>query len=288
MGTRAAWPGAGGGAGDLSPAVLAHVPGFGPGEALPSVSALSGGSANRSFLVETRAGRFVVRLHAQDSVLDAGARAREVAVHTLAARVGLAPRIIWASDAGYALITEHVDGRVWSGHDVEEPAQLRKLCATWRALRELPPPRIARFDAAATARRYRAAIHPADEADGRALDASLEEAVGLANALAAEGRAVTPVHGDPHVSNIVEEAGRLLLIDWEYATLADPLVDPGCLLAYYPAVRPMAQRVLEWSGLHSTADVPALLRTCRLYELLTLLWSRATAASGADPAESAD
>jgi thiamine kinase len=282
---------AGAGAGrDLTAAVLAHVPGLEPGESPASVEPLAGGLANRSMLVTTRAGRFVVRLHERPDIVGAEARRREAVLHGLAARAGLAPPVVWTSENGTVLVTEYVEGRAWSASDVRDPSQLRRLCEAWQTLRALPVPALAPFDAAGVARRYRSAIVASDEDDARRLDAASAEAVELARAIAAEGRAPTIVHGDPHFANIIDDGKRLALVDWEYAALADPLADAGCLLAYYPAVRPLAGRLLEWSGLAARADVAALDRVRRLYELLTSLWTRMVeaAASGAGAGESAD
>jgi aminoglycoside phosphotransferase (APT) family kinase protein len=269
---------------------LAHVPGLAPGETPVAVESLAGGLANRSLLVTTRAGRFVVRTRERPHILGIDAHRREAHLQRLAAGAGLAPGIVWASDHGDVLVTEYVAGRVWSAHDMQDPSGLRRLCAAWRALRALPLPEFEPFDGVATAKRYRDTIVATDADDARHLDAAADEAVRLARAIRAEGRAPTIVHGDPHHSNVVDDGARVKLIDWEYAALADPLVDPGCLLAYYPAARTFAARLLEWSGLSAVADVAALDRVRRLYELLSLLWARALGPrpSGADDGESAD
>jgi aminoglycoside phosphotransferase (APT) family kinase protein len=281
--------GAGGG-GDVTAAALAHVPGLAPGETPASIETLPGGLANRSVLVTTRAGRFVVRTHERHGILDAASRRRERLLQTIAANAGLAPRVVSTSEEGDLLVTEYVPGRVWSARDVQDPAQIRRLCASWRALHGLRAPELDPFDGVATAMRYRAAIVERDGEDARRLDAAVDEAVQLALTIAAEGRAPTIIHGDPHHANLVEDGSRVVLVDWEYAALADPLVDPGCLLAYYPAARAFASRILEWSGLTTLADPAALDRVRRQYELLSMLWTRALAPapSGVRGPESAD
>jgi aminoglycoside phosphotransferase (APT) family kinase protein len=260
------------------------------GEPPESIETLPGGLANRSVLVTTRTGRFVVRTQEHPHVLGVEARRREVSIQTLAANAGIAPRIVWASEEGDVLVTEYVPGRAWGAQDMGDPEQLRRLCAVWRALRTVPAPALEPFDGAATATRYRAAIVGTEGDDARRLDAARDEAVRLARAIAAEGRAPTIIHGDPHHANVVDDDTHVRLVDWEYAALADPLGDPGCLLAYYPSGRTFASQILGWSGLDDIADVAALDRVRRLYELLSMLWSRvvALAQSGARAGESAD
>jgi aminoglycoside phosphotransferase (APT) family kinase protein len=290
MVTRASGPAGARGSGDVTAAVLAHVPGLAPGEAPASIETLPSGLANRSVLVTTRAGRFVVRAHERPHVLGVEARRREVMLQTLAAKAGLAPRVLWSSEEGDALVTAYVPGRAWTARDMHDPAQVRRLCEAWRVLHALRSPELEPFDGAATAMRYRAAIVEQGGDDARGLDAAVDEAVQLARTLAAEARAPTIVHGDPYHGNVVDDGSRIVLVDWEYAAFADPLVDPGCLLAYYPAARPFAAEMLEWSGLATAADTAALDRVRRQYELLSMLWRRALTPppSGAGDAESAD
>ena len=74
-----------GGAGMIAGELLQHVPGCEDGDAPYSQELIGGGKVNRSFLVRTRRGRFVVRLNenaASDPGLD---RERELALHTAAA-----------------------------------------------------------------------------------------------------------------------------------------------------------------------------------------------------------
>ena len=75
---------------------LQHVPGCENGDAPYSQELLGGGKVNRSFLVRTRRGRFVVRLNENTDVDPGLDRAREIALHTVAAGAGIAPHIIYA------------------------------------------------------------------------------------------------------------------------------------------------------------------------------------------------
>ena len=86
----------------------------------------------------------------------------------------------------------------------------------------------------------------------------------------------TLFHSDPHHSNLIElEDGRLLLIDWEYAAVGDPLFDVACVLAYYPAATPHALRLLQAAGLAAQATPEMLEHEVWLYSLLGYLWYRA-------------
>lgn len=70
------------------------------------------------------------------------------------------------------------------------------------------------------------------------------------------------IHGDYHIGNcIFGEAGELkAIVDWEMATLGDPLVDLGRLLISWPAngeARPQTMRVTPLAGFASREDMIA-------------------------------
>jgi aminoglycoside phosphotransferase (APT) family kinase protein len=274
----------------LSAAVLARVPGLEQGGAPLAVSRLSGGTVNRSRLVRTARGAFVVRAGGAHAARDEEDRRREIWLHTAAAAAGLAPRVVWSDASDGVLITEYAPGRVWSAADMAEAQQLVRLGERLRALHALPPLAIEPFDAAATARRYRDGILATDAADAGQLDAWVEEAAKVELRLHAEGRTPTLIHGDLHASNVID-GEQLMLVDWEYGGLADPLYDVACILAYEPVARPHAPTLLAAAGLALLAGAESVAGATRLYKLLSLLWARAAwqgKPSGAGFGESAD
>ena len=110
--------------------LLQHVPGCEDGELPYSQELIGGGKVNRSFLVRTRRGRFVVRLN-ENAAADPGLdRERELALHT---RGGAAPAsrrtVVYAAPDRSCLITEFVDGRLWTPHYFTRMRDLRSLGA---------------------------------------------------------------------------------------------------------------------------------------------------------------
>lgn len=70
------------------------------------------------------------------------------------------------------------------------------------------------------------------------------------------------IHGDYHIGNcIFSEEGRLnAIVDWEMATLGDPLIDLGRLLVSWPdggAAKPQTMRVMPLDGFPSRAEMIA-------------------------------
>jgi aminoglycoside phosphotransferase (APT) family kinase protein len=267
-------------AGDL----LLRVPGCEDGDPPYSQELIGGGRVNRSFLVRTRRGRFVVRLNdntASDPGLD---RDRELLLHSAAATAGIAPAVVYAAPDRSCLITEFLDGRLWTPHYFSRMRDLRSLGQRLRALHAVAPPAVAKFDPLSAARRYAETVlqHDADEA-GRI---NLLLAHG-AEALARSGWAKrTPgiVHGDLHHGNVLT-ADRVYFIDWEYAQVGDPLHDLACIMSYYPRAAPHGGLLLEASGLDEQGTTPQMLaELTNVFTLVNYLWYRARRVGRAVPA----
>jgi aminoglycoside phosphotransferase (APT) family kinase protein len=264
--------------------LLQHVPGCENGDAPYSQEQLGGGKVNRSFLVRTRRGRFIVRLNesaAADPGLD---REREVLLHSAAANAGIAPHIIYACPDRSCLITDYLEGRAWTPHYFTRMRDLRSLGARLRALHALPVPSVARFDAAAALRRYADVIVRHDPAEaGRISDLLGRAETALQRSCPAQ-REPCIVHMDLHHGNVLT-ADRIYFIDWEYAQLGDPLLDLACVMAYYPRAAPHGPLLLEASGLDERGATPAMLgELTRVFNLLTYLWYRARRVARTVPA----
>jgi thiamine kinase-like enzyme len=254
---------------------LQHVPGCENGDAPYSQELIGGGKVNRSFLVRTRRGKFIVRLNesaAADPGLD---RPRELALHSAAAAAGMAPHIIYASPDHSCLITDYLEGRLWTSHYFTRMRDLRSLGQRLRALHALTPPSLPRFDPLAMARRYAELIVNDDPAESSRLEQLLENgAASLARSGSAR-RSATIVHNDLHHGNVIT-ADRLYFIDWEYAQVGDPMLDLACLMTYYPRATPHGPLLLSASGLDSRGATPAMLEELTsVFTLLTYLWYRA-------------
>src|SRR5690349_25101140 len=138
----------------IAGALLQYVPGCEDGEPPFSQEMIGGGKVNHSFLVRTRRGRFVVRLNENtgaDSGLD---RNRELAIHTVAAHAGIAPAVIYSAADQSCLITEFIDGRLWTPHYFTRMRDLRSLGEGLRTLQALTAPSVVRFDALVVGLRY--------------------------------------------------------------------------------------------------------------------------------------
>jgi thiamine kinase len=264
--------------------LLQHVPGCEDGEPPYSQELIGGGKVNRSFLVRTRRGRFVVRLNesiANDPGLD---REREIVLHTAAAGAGLAPHIIYACPDRSCLITDYLDGRLWTPHYFTRMRDLRSLGLRLRVLHGVAPPPLPRFDPLVAARRYAELVVRGDPQESGRIHSLLERG---AEALARSGSAQregTIIHSDLHHGNVLT-ADRVYFIDWEYAQVGDPLIDLACIMAYYPRAVAHGSLLLEAAGLEERGVTAAMLADLTsVFTLLTYLWYRARRVARTVPA----
>jgi len=230
----------------LSPpaAALACVPGLEQGAAPMRCERLAGGTVNDSWRVASAAGEFVLRLDGAHWRRPGVDRTREAKLHAVAAAAGIAPRIVAQERSLGVLVCEYVSGNDYTPADMGDAAQLARLGGRLAQLHALPAPRLPRLDPLALFDEYLAAATDGDRGHGRHLRAGLQDD---AAQLAGEADACI-VHGDLVHGN-VRAGERLWLLDWEYAQVADPAWDLGCILAYYPA---------------SAGHLPGLLGACSL------------------------
>lgn len=243
---------------------------------------LPGGSINDSWRVDTREGRFVLRLNGPAWRRPGVDRAREQLLHEAAAAAGLAPRVVAAEDGAGALVCEYIEGRTWAERDFSLAEQVQRLGERLARLHSLEAPNgPGRFDPEACARAYLRQV----SAERAVAAGAAEVLAGIrAAALEVDAAAADPriIHGDLVHGNLLDGA-QLWLLDWEYAQLADPLYDVACVLAYYPQARPHAASLLAAAGLDSRGHSARVRPAAYVYRALTWLWHQARGEPGVHP-----
>ena len=110
--------------------LLQHVPGCENGDAPYSQELLGGGKVNRSFLVRTRRGRFVVRLNENTSADPGLDRDRELVLHGAAANRTLE---IGASGVAMSACVTLIDGLVYARSAFHHSVNYRSVVVFGRA-----------------------------------------------------------------------------------------------------------------------------------------------------------
>jgi thiamine kinase len=266
--------------------VLVHVPGFVSGRMTAHAARLDGGTVNTSYRVDTSAGRFVVRIHDPAAQVLGADHEREAQLHSAAAAAGLAPALIHVDAAHRFMIMEYVSGPTWTEKDFAQPARLRQLGAALHALHSVDPPTVAPFDVAAVLVRHHERLLQAAPQEAAWFAQLMERAAAALQACGAGQRAKALVHNDLYHSNLIG-TDRLYLLDWEYAAVADPLLDLACVLAYYPHAAAHADTLLDSARLAGVVSAEMLRQATWLFVLLSYFWyrSRRLAGSAATPAD---
>jgi len=270
------------GAASLGPPTeaLALVPGLEHGEQPTTVRCLAGGSVNHTWRVDSAQGRFVVRADGAQWRRPGVDRARELALHTAAAAAGLAPRIVCAATRMGVLVSEFVEGRIWTPLDLTRTASLDSLgecLAQLHALTTNATDEAWSFEPGKIFAEY---IENATRAPGvvtrgpppSEVIARVQTGVEAAHARVIEGGAGPAiVHGDLVCSNLLA-GSRLWLLDWEYAQRTAPLYDFACLLAYYDLGGREQARLLAAAGVADRYAPRTLSAATYVYRALTWAW----------------
>lgn len=197
-----------------------------PGAGPVLIHPLTRGLVNESCRVE-RGGRLYALRVAGTASRDLGLDRRwECEVLGVAARAGLAPAVEYCDPTRGILITEWVQGRPWSTEEAQRPAAVDAMAHLLRRTHALALPQQARaMNPAAWIAHYAGAAARRGVRESPPV-ADLRTAAGshLAALAALPGTDRVLCHGDLHRLNIMV-GSRLVLLDWEYAHVSDPLWD---------------------------------------------------------------
>lgn len=230
-----------------------------------------GGLSNLAWRTVHGGESYFVRLGADDVARLGVDRASECTMLAIAAAAGLAPQVIACEPASRLLVTRFVPGRHWSRADAREPGNLRRLGKTLKRLHELPlASGVRRLDFPVQAGQLEADLARCEDID----PAVQETAHGALETLRRRQAPATLCHNDLHHLNILDDGGRLWLVDWEYSGAGDPLFDLAGLLCLHELTGDLREAVIEAYGLEAAAVGAELDAACRVFDYVQWLWFR--------------
>ena len=235
---------------------------------------LMGGLNNHSWRLEAAGLRYVVRLSSSGDESLGVDRGSEAALLAAAGAAGLAPTLVFCDLENRLLITQYVDGEVWTLADAREPRNIARMAHALTRLHGLEPPagvRVRSFHEQALR------LETVVRATGGATDARLTARAGevFARLDAANARRA-PCHDDLHHLNVVDDGRRLVLIDWEYGGLGDPIFDLASFVSYQALdANAVAQFLAAYAG---PADAARLDDGRWAFDYVQWLWYLAAAA----------
>jgi len=192
-----------------------------------SVTALSGGLYGRSYRISSAQGDWAVRLPLRERAPGSLDPSVERRLLEGLGDVDMTPPLARGGAGDGILLTRYIsEATTWSSADARDADNIARMAARLRELHrvahDLPP-----FVATQAAEDY---CHLAAEAlrlTAEQRDWSRELAA-LARAYDADSHPGTLCHNDLVAANILDD-GRLWLIDFEYAVLAEPILDLASL-----------------------------------------------------------
>jgi thiamine kinase-like enzyme len=201
------------------------------GESAGVPEPLDGGITNRNFRARFADTDYVIRVPGKDTSLLEIDRAAEVAANECAARAGIAPRVAAMLDDPQCIVTVFVEGAGLEAEELRRAETLVEVAAALRTYHGCGQALRSSFDSFRIVETY------AETATGR--DAKLPAAYEEAHARAGEIEAAltgaehegVPCHNDLLAANFIRgttesgSAGRLWIVDWEYAGMGDRYFD---------------------------------------------------------------
>jgi thiamine kinase len=258
---------------DLERLCRSVVPGAGPVEVQP----LATGLISATYRV-TRDGAAYALKTAADGAMNLGmdrGLAWEARLQDAAAGAGLAPPLVYADPARAVMLSRWMAGRPWAAADVRQPLPMRKIAALLRRVHSLtvpPSPRV--MSPQVWVEVYEAAL---SRQDGYRLDEGLKRRAHtrLQELAALPAAAGAVCHSDLHRLNLLDDGGVLILLDWEYAHVSDPLWDVAGWAANNDfEAQPRHELLMSYLGGEPAAAEWARLELLMwLYDYVCLLWS---------------
>jgi thiamine kinase-like enzyme len=226
------------------------------------VRPLKGGLTNRNYRLDCGRDRFVLRVMGDNSRLLGIDRGAEHGCLKAAHTLGIGAEVVAFFPQKGALVTRFVHGRVLTPEAVNRPSVLKRVTASLRLYHEKATG-MGTFSAFETVRRYyalsrkRQVVFP--KSIGRALRTldRLEEERGVPDR-------VCHCHNDLLSGNLVDNRGKVWILDWEYGGAGDLFFDLGNLAANNLFESEQEHRLLEcyFGKVH-----PADLRRLRIMRL---------------------
>jgi thiamine kinase-like enzyme len=250
---------------------IAHLPAWARTHDL-QVQPLSGGMTNHNYRLEVGMEAFVLRISGANTALLGLDRAREYAATVAAARIGVAPEVVYFDQATGLLLTRFIAGRTWSPTDLRQPANIRRVAETLKRVHRLPPIE-ATFSPWAAVTHMSAAVQCLGVPLPRNFAWLLAQIRGL-EAVSSHAASVPCLcHNDVWTGNMLDD-GTLRLIDWEFAGMGDVHLDLATLIMNHNFSVEHERMLLEsYFGTLTAAHTEQVGRMKRVMLLFDGLWA---------------
>lgn len=235
--------------------------------------ALEGGRSNHSWKAQWEGRDFYLRLGYGDEASLGVDRRSEALLLSTASESGLAPLVLVCEPRLNLLVTEWIEGWTWSRREAVIPSNVRRVARALARVHSMySHPDLHRVDFAEAARHLESQLAGSAEPPGT-LELAARVQVAFRR-LAACARPLVPCHNDLHHQNLLDDGGRLWLVDWEYGGLGDPLFDLAGYCCHHGLDPAKREILVEEHGGLSASDRDLLADACLAFDYVQLLWYR--------------
>ncbi|MGO9935780.1 MAG: phosphotransferase [Steroidobacteraceae bacterium] len=195
-----------------------------PGTGSPDIEPISRGLINETYRIVRDGCSYALRLAIEQPFELCQDFRWEARVVKAASRAGLAPPLLYFDALRGVLVSRWVNGRSWSAEEACDYANMRNIAGVLRRVHGLQvQPPAHPVSPPAWVDCYTTALARA----GSLADPSLRAAAAsrLEDLAQLPGVAGVLCHSDLHKLNLIERDHSLILLDWEYAHVSEPLWD---------------------------------------------------------------
>ena len=189
-----------------------------------------GGLTNLVYRVETGGRSVIVRIPGEgtEAYID---RAVEIHNTHVAAKTGVAPRVLWADAASGNLVCDCIEGVVTMTPELfqSRAGAPARAGAALRQLHDAKEPFKFRFELFSMIDEYLKVLSTKDIDLPEGYAKVVAEAEPIKTLLAEKPGELVPSHCDPLFENFLDDGDRMWIVDFEYSGMNDPLWDLGDL-----------------------------------------------------------
>ena len=127
------------------------------------------------------------------------------------------------------MLCRYVDGVTMSAEHFRDLARVERAAQAFRQMHAFPEPFAGRFDVFAKIDEYLALLRRNQARIPDGYDQLQQAAEGAREVLAERPAPLAPCHNDPLAENFLDTGERMVIVDWEYAGMNDPMWDLGDL-----------------------------------------------------------
>jgi thiamine kinase len=233
---------------------------------------IKNGLTNESWLVRCAQDAVVVRLSNRETNALQINRNSEAHVLRTVADAGIGVPILLCAPDRHVLVTRYVPGRGWTSREVRTLANLQRIADVLKKLHALPVPQgVQELDLMESVRGYWNTLLERGLAKSAGTPKVRERARENIASLAEDAKSCL-CHNDVHHLNIID-AGRLWLVDWEYAGVGDAYFDLASVCCYHALSDDLRRSLLRsYWGYYSTESFDRLQRMCWVFKYIRDLW----------------